>query len=252
MVGKSLAALGIVLLLRYPLSSAFVMGASLAQVGEFSLILAGLAVMLGVLGPDALSLVVASAVISIALNPVMFAGADFATRLIRRLPRLARRLEFEADPMAELPEGARDIEGHVVVIGYGRVGRRIARSLRDDGIDHVVIELNREQMEGLRKQFPHALAGNATDPRVLEQAGAGRAALVVIALPDPVTVRQVARVMADDYPGVDVVLRTHSDDQAESLRRDGFGTVVFGEEKLADAMVDTVMSRLGESGPRGA
>ncbi len=249
MVGKSLAALGIVLLLRYPLSSAFVMGASLAQVGEFSLILAGLGVMLGVLEPDAVSLVVAAAVISIALNPLMFTGADIATSLIRRFPRLARLLEFEADPMAELPEASRSISGHVLLVGYGRVGRRIASGLRVEGIDFVVVELNREQMEGLRKTFPNAIAGNATDPRVLEQAGAGRAALVVIALPDPGVVRQVARTMMDNYPTVDVVLRTHSDEQAASLRSDGFGSVVFGEEKLADAMMESVMRRVGDAGP---
>src|SRR5688500_11864766 len=131
MLGKTLAAVGLVLAFRYPLNTALTVGASLAQIGEFSFILAGLGVGLGLLPLEGQSLILAGALISIAFNPLMFAVAEPARAWITRRSSLARKLERSDDPLAELPMSTdlSRLTGHVVLVGYGRVGRRIADAL---------------------------------------------------------------------------------------------------------------------------
>jgi CPA2 family monovalent cation:H+ antiporter-2 len=135
MVGKSLAAMVLVLAFGYPLSTALVVAASLAQIGEFSFILAGLGVALGVLSPAGMSLVLAGALISIALNPFTFAVVRPVKGWLLRRSALARRLEHRLDLLAELPMSTESkyLAGQVVLVGYGRVGRRIAEALRECG-----------------------------------------------------------------------------------------------------------------------
>src|SRR3990167_2387741 len=129
--GKSLAAFFLVLLFRYPLNTALTVSASLAQIGEFSFILAGLGLSLGLMPAEGQSLVLAGAIISIALNPLVFRAIEPAQAWIRARSKLARLLERPDDPLAELPmtvDPAR-LTGHVLLVGYGRVGRRVAEAL---------------------------------------------------------------------------------------------------------------------------
>ncbi len=244
--GKTLAAMGLVLVLRYPLNTALVVAASLAQIGEFSFILAGLGVSLGLLGAEGQSLVLAGALISIALNPLVFAVVKPLREWIIARSALARRLEQRPDPFAELPvetEG-KYLKGQVVLVGYGRVGRRIAAVLGENGIPFIVAEQNREQVEALRKEGFAAVCGDAAgDPGTLIQAHIVDAAMLVIATPDTVDVRKMAEIARTLNPDIEIIVRTHSEPELELLQSDGIGRVFFGEEELAKGMSQHVLRR---------
>lgn len=244
-VGKSVAALGLVLAFRYPLNTAFTVAASLAQIGEFSFILAGLGLSLGLLPKEGMSLVLAGALISIALNPFLFAAVEPVRRWVLSRSDLARRLEQRDDPYAELPMSTerKYLEGQVVLVGYGRVGQRIARSLDARSIPYVVAEQNRELVEDLRKRGVAAVSGNAAEPAVLIQAHIADAAMLVVATPDPLNVRQMVDTARTLNPGIEIVLRTHSENESQMLRMDGVGTVFYGEEELAKGMTQHVLER---------
>ena len=252
-VGKSIAAMALVLALRYPLNTALTVAASLAQIGEFSFILAGLGVSLGLLPKEGMSLVLAGALISIAINPFVFAAIKPVRQWASRNSALARRLESRDDPYAELPMSTerKYLEGQVVLVGYGRVGRRIAAALDDRGIPYVVTEQNREQVETLRKRGIAAVAGNAADPSALIQAHIADAAMLVIATPDPVGVRRMAEIARKLNPSIEIVLRTHSEDESQLLTKEGIGKVFFGEEELARGMTSHVLERFAPAGAGG-
>lgn len=246
-LGKSLAALALVLAFRYPLNTAITVAASLAQIGEFSFILAGLGVTLGLMPAEGMSLVLAAALISIALNPLIFASAKPIQRWVLARSEFARRLESRDDPFAELPMSTerRYLAGQVVLVGYGRVGRRIAQALEDNSIPYVVAEQNRELVEDLRKQGKAAVSGNAADPAVLIQAHIADAALLVVATPDPLNVRQMVDTARTLNPKIEIVLRTHSEEESLMLRKEEMGKVFFGEEELAKGMTSYVVDRFG-------
>ncbi|MYZ51645.1 YbaL family putative K(+) efflux transporter [Malikia spinosa] len=251
--GKSLAAFGLVLALRYPLNTALTVSASLAQIGEFSFILAGLGLSLGLLPAEGMSLVLAGALISIALNPLLFAAVEPLRRWILQRSALARQLEQRTDPYAELPTSTerKYLQGQVVLVGYGRVGKRIAEALEASGIPHVVVEQNRELVEDLRQQGKVAVSGNAADPVVLVQAHVAEAAMLVVATPDLFNLRQMAETARTLNPGIEIVLRTHSEDESVLLCKDGIGKVFFGEEELAKGMTHHVLERLGAQASPG-
>lgn len=244
-VGKTLAAMALVILFRYPLATALTVAVSLAQIGEFSFILAGLGMALGLLPAEGMSLVLAGALISIALNPFLFAAVAPLQRWLLARSALARRLDSREDPFAALPMSTerKYLEGQVVLVGYGRVGKRIGQALEERGIPYVVAEQNRELVEDLRKQGIAAVSGNATDPSVLIQAHIKDASLLVVATPDPLNVRQMVDTARTLNPGIEIVLRTHSEDESQLLRRENLGTVFFGEEELARGMTSHVLQR---------
>lgn len=244
-IGKSLAAMGLVLAFRYPLNTALTIAASLAQIGEFSFILAGLGMTLGILPAAGMSLILAGAFISIALNPLVFSAIKPLRLWALKHSRLARNLESRSDPFAELPMSTerKYLEGQVVLVGYGRVGRRIAEALTERGIPYVVAEQNREVVEKLRKSGIPAVSGNAADPSVLIQAHITNAALLVIATPDAMDVRKMAEIATTLQPGIEIVVRTHSEEESKLLHKDGIGTVFFGEEELAKGMTKHVLER---------
>ena len=158
-----------VLAFRYPLNTALTVSASLAQIGEFSFILAALGVSLGLLPVEAQSLILAGAFISITLNPFGIPGNRTGAGLDTLPLQLARILERSDDPLAELPMTVASsyVTSHVVLVGYGRVGRSIGEALAEQGLSFVVAEQNRELVEGLRKRGIHAVAGDAAEPAVL-------------------------------------------------------------------------------------
>ncbi|NKE64700.1 Kef family K(+) transporter [Ramlibacter sp. RBP-2] len=244
-VGKSIAAAGLVLAFRYPLNTALTVAASLGQIGEFSFILAGMGLSLGLLPQEGMSLVLAGALISIALNPLVFRAIRPFSDWVLRRSALARQLESRDDPFAELPTSTerKYLEGQVVLVGYGRVGRRITQALRERDIPYVVAERNRELVEDLRGQGVAAVSGDAADAAVLIQAHIADAAMLVIATPDTLGVRKMAETARQLNPGIEVVVRTHNEDESALLRRDRVGTVFFGEEELAKGMTAHVLRR---------
>jgi CPA2 family monovalent cation:H+ antiporter-2 len=246
MFGKTVAAIGLVLLLRYPLNTALIVGASLAQIGEFSFILAGLGVQYGLLPEEGRSLILAGALISIALNPAVFAAIGPAQRWIRERSELARKLERRADPLAELPTSvdASLLTGHVAIVGYGRVGKRIAAALRQENVPFTIAEQNRDIVERLREEGAHAVSGDASEPAVLIQAHVARAAMLVIATDDTIGVRKMIDIARKLNPAIQIVLRTHSDEEATMFRQERAGEVFMGEHELAKAMTQHVLAKM--------
>jgi CPA2 family monovalent cation:H+ antiporter-2 len=251
MLGKTVAAIALVLLFRYPLNTALTVGASLAQIGEFSFILAGMGVALGLMPTEGQSLVLAGALISIAANSALFTVVEPVRRWILARSALARKLEQRDDPLAELPMSTdpKLLSKQVVLVGYGRVGRRIAQALRGQHIPYVVAEQNREIVDALRKEGIAAVSGDAQTPEVLVQAHVARAAMLVIAIPDTVDVRRMVEVARTLNPALQVVLRTHSDEEAELLRKESMGTVFQGEQELARGMAEHILRQLGAGRP---
>ncbi len=243
--GKSLAAFILVMLFRYPLNTALTVSASLAQIGEFSFILAGLGVSLGVLPVQGQNLILAGAIISIALNSMVFKLIQPLQTWLRSRSQFARELEHRDDPLAELPAtvASEHLAGHVIVVGYGRVGRHIAESLRADGQTVVVAEQNRELVEQLRKQGLHAVAGDASEPAVLIQAHVARAGMLVISLPDSFHARQMIETALTLNPAIETVVRTASEEEAALLQKERAGKVFVGKTELALNMTSYILSR---------
>jgi CPA2 family monovalent cation:H+ antiporter-2 len=244
-IGKSLAAFFLVLLFRYPLNTALTVSASLAQIGEFSFILAGLGVSLGVLPTAGQNLILAGAIISIALNPLVFQAIEPAQTWIRARSKLAQALERPDDPLAALPMTVdlNRLAGQVVLVGYGRVGRRIGEALMARGIPFVVAEENREIVEKLRANDIPAVSGDASDPAVLIQAHIHRARVLVIATPDTLNARRMIETARTVNPRVEIIVRTHSEEEAALLEKENAGTVFFGEHELARSMIHHVLER---------
>ena len=250
MLGKTLAALAIVLAFRYPLNTALTVAASLAQIGEFSFILAGLGQALGLMSVEAMNYVLAGALFSIALNPLMFSVIDPLRRWALNNSAFARELEQRGDPYAELPMTTerKYLEKQVVLVGYGRVGQRIAEALSNREIPFVVAEQNRELVERLRERGIPSVSGDAADPSVLIQAHIADADTLVVTLPDPINVRQMVETARTLNPDIEILLRTHSEAESELLRKDKLGTVFFGEEELAKGMTKHLLSRYAQQG----
>ncbi len=244
-VGKSVAAMLLVLMLRYPLNTVLIVAASLGQIGEFSFILAGLGLSLGLMPAEGMSLVLAGALISIAFNPIAFAVIVPFKNWMLKHSALARKYENRDDPFAELPMTTerKFLEGQVVLVGYGHVGQRIAKALDEQDIPYIIAEQNREVVQDLRKQGINAVSGDATEPSVLIQAHITDAGMLVIATPDPLNVRQMIDTARTLNPDIEIVLRTRSEDETKLLRKDNMGTVFFGEEELAKSMTLHILDR---------
>lgn len=242
-IGKSLAAGLLVLMLRYTIKTALTVSASLAQIGEFSFILAGLGVSLGLLLKEGQSLILAGALISIALNPLLFSTVDAIQKWLSKNPRLTQRLEPAQNPLKEFPAAteAKYLSNQVVLVGWGRVGKLIARSLAEQGIPFVVAEENREFVQKLRDNNIPAVWGDATEPEVLVQSHIKHAKALVIATPETVHVRKMAEIARQLNPTIKIVVRSHNMEEAKLIQQEGAVTVFVGETELANSMLAHVL-----------
>lgn len=252
--GKSIVAALIVLSFRYPLNTALTVSASLAQIGEFSFILMALGRQLGLLPSEGQSLILAAAMISIAVNPLVFHAIEPVRKWLRAQSERARQLEARSDPLAQLPMEITPerMTDHVVIVGYGRVGRRIGEALLARGVTFVVAEQNREIVERLRAAGLLAVSGDAADPAVLIQAHVARAKALVIATPDAARARTMLDTARRLNPRIETVVRTHSDSDADLLRREKVDGVFMGEQELARGMATHLLERLDSAVPQGA
>lgn len=252
-IGKSLAAFALVLLFRYPLNTALTVSAGLAQIGEFSFILAGMGISLKLLPAESQSLILAGAIISIAVNPLLFRFIEPAQVWIRARSKLAQALERPNDPLAVLPVTVEltRLTGQVVLVGYGRVGRRIGAALIANGTPFVVAEQNREIVEELRASDTPAVCGDAADPAVLIQAHIHRARMLVITPTDPVKIRQMIETARTVNPRAEALLCAESEEEAALLKRENLGEVYLGEQELARSMIKDLLDRYaGATGDR--
>ena len=230
--GKSVAALLIVLAFRYPLRAALTVSAALAQIGEFSFILAALGVSMGLLEPEAQSLILAGALLSITLNPAVFATIGPVERFVRSRPGLSAvltRWQRLPDEVVA-PVTLRD---HVVLAGYGRVGHAIAARLRAQNVPFVVIEQNREALKDLEGSDVPFVFGDATNKEILARARPENARLLILATPDVLHAKRVLELVREVNPKIDSAVRTHSEEELAFVRRMDVGIALMGEQELA-------------------
>ncbi len=249
-VGKSLACIFLVLALRYPLNTALTVSASLAQIGEFSFILAGLGVSLKLLPLEGQSLILAGALISIILNPLVFASLNPLQEWIWSHAKLSQILKRLANPLAADPPATSDnryLAGQVVLVGYGSVGRRIGEVLTERGIPYIVVEQNAEIAKGLWEKGVASVSGDACDPAVLIQAHIAGASMLVVATPDTFNVQQITRDARILNPDIETIVCTHSKEQAGMFDQEAAGKIFSGEDELAKGMSQYVLERYGKS-----
>ena len=246
MVGKTIAAMALVLFFRYPINTALTVGASLAQIGEFSFILATLGVSLKLLSLEGQNLILAGALISITLNSFVFSVIEPVQRWIRERSHLARLLERSGDPLAMLPdEVSQDyLRDQVVIVGHGEVGRRITKQLMAEDIKVVIAEENREIVENLREKGIAAVSGMATDPGVLIQAHIQHARLLVLSPMDILDIHKIVDIAKTLNPEIQVLVCAESKEEAEVIRRDQIGEVYFAKEEMAKNMSNHILNQI--------
>ncbi|WP_420001498.1 cation:proton antiporter [Acinetobacter sp. LF10] len=246
MIGKTLAAMALVLFFRYPINTALTVGASLAQIGEFSFILATLGLSLGLLTLDAQNLILAGALFSITLNSFVFSAIEPAQRWIRERSHLARLLERSSDPLAMLPDEVDQayLRDQVVIIGYGGVGRRISENLMQQNIKVVIAEENREIVEKLRAQGMAAVSGEATEPYVLIQAHIQHARLLVISPMDILDIHRIVDIAKQLNPEIQVLICAESKEEAAVIRDENIGEVFYAKEEMAKNMSHHILNQI--------
>ena len=249
LVATPLAAFGIVALLGQQPRVGLTVAAGVAQIGEFSFILATSAYALGIFPADGIQLVVSAAIVSITVNPFLFAAIDPLARRIANRPRLAAMVGARATELSSLPESEEPpLRSHAVVIGSGRVGRLVIGALDRRGFPFVVISSERHDVQRLRDQGYPALFGDASNIEVLKHAHLETARVLVVAIPDEHASGLVVHHARDINPGIALVVRTHSTSQMATLGAIG-GNVqpIQGELELGVQMARYALRRFGVS-----
>src|SRR5690606_8227677 len=239
--GKSAAAYGIVRAFGHPGATALTISASLAQIGEFSFILAGLGVSLAILPTEGRDLVLAGSLISICANPLIFNLLDGL-----QARRDAREAEAAAagGPAPAPPTPAPPIpgEGHAVLVGYGRVGGEIARLLRERNVPLVVIDDDADLIQSARDAAIPAIRGNAAAARVLDEAQPAGALLAILAIPQALEAGEVVARLRAANPGMTILARAHSNAEVKHLLSRGADGAVLAEKELAHSMAEMALS----------
>ena len=238
LVGKSIAAFGIVRAFGYSTATALTISASLAQIGEFSFILAGLGVGLALLPEEGRDLILVGAIISILLNPLLFNAIDRMLHKKEPADQSAATAE-ESDTPRESVRPA-TLTNHVVLVGHGRVGSAISDVLAEKKVPFFVIEDNDDAVAALKERGMDALSGNAADPEVIKAANLGAARCLFVAIPDAFEGGQVVQQARDINPALTIIARAHSDAEIEHLKKHGATLVIMGEHEIAKAMVELV------------
>lgn len=246
-VGKSLAALVIVRSFKYPLSTALTIAASLAQIGEFSFILATLGISLGLLSSNGRDLILGGAILSILINPLLFVGLE------RLKPWLKRR--EEGDVEAGMAPDREDRQApvlpqhsHAVLVGFGRVGHMAADALRRQNLPFVVIEDHIDSVEILSTTGTPAIYGNAAAPGMLDAAHIAGARYLLIAIPDMLEAGQIIEHALKINPNLHVVAHAQSVAESEHLEKRGARDVIVGEQEIANCMVAKVTAGASNRG----
>ncbi|KAB2850847.1 MAG: cation:proton antiport protein, partial [Sphingopyxis terrae] len=229
-VGKSLAAFAIVRAFGHSTQTALTISVSLAQIGEFSFILAGLGVGLKVMPDMARDLILAGSILSILFNPIFF------TLVVRRVR--AEHMPDIAEEAAALPAAE---PSRTVLIGFGRVGSHIGSLLCSRGEALVVIEDQKDMAAAARAAGATVIVGDATKESVLRQAQIDTAATLLIAIPEGVEAGAIVRRARAINPRLVIVARAHSDEEVGDLVRRGADHVVMAERETATRMAERAM-----------
>jgi CPA2 family monovalent cation:H+ antiporter-2 len=229
-LGKSAAAFLIVRLFGHPKSTAFTIAASLAQIGEFSFILASLGVGLKLLPEQGRDFILAGALLSIVVNPMIFTA----------LARWQKRRKMQTQDASADPESA--LKNHAIVIGYGRVGKHLAKLLQDRGVELIVVDSNGELVEQARDNGMTAIRGNAASAELLNELSVATATHALIAIPNAYAAGEIIARLRSANPGISILARAHSDSAARHFFERGADGAVLAERELAHSMAEMVLN----------
>ncbi|MBZ5711455.1 YbaL family putative K(+) efflux transporter [Nannocystis pusilla] len=229
-IGKSVAALALVLAFRHPLSTALTISVSLAQIGEFSFILAGLGLELGLLPEMGRDLILAGAILSIICNPLLFAALDRWSRHHDTGDGEKRAIVASGPPA---PAGL-----YVLVIGYGRVGSAIAQILRERAVPLLVLDNDPDLVDRAQAQGIPAICGNAANPRVLAETNPAQVRLALLAIPQPLEAGEIVARLREAKPDMTIIARGHSDAEVQHLLQHGADGAVMAERVMALRMAE--------------
>jgi CPA2 family monovalent cation:H+ antiporter-2 len=247
-VARLLMTFTILLLFGRPVRSALLIGGSLAQIGEFSFIIAGLGISLGLMPEEGRSLILAGAILSITINPLVLRAMTGVQQWIENRPALLAQLERGEKIDHYTSENAvQTLSDHVVLIGYGRVGRRIGDALVSAHIPFLVVERDRVTVEALRKRYVPAIYGDAARPGILDHVQLETARLLVIASPDPYHARRVIEIAKQIKPDIEITARSHSEKMQSYLEKLGVTRAFMGERELALSMAHHTLMRMGRT-----
>ena len=243
MIGKSLTAFCLVHFLRYPLHTSRNVGAALAQIGEFSFILAAQGIALGMTDQKMLSMVVASAILSIALNPLMFAMIPYVRRFSVRYFAWARAAAMLTDPYSVLPKetSRRMLMGQTILVGSGSVTRSVAKRLATDDVPFVCISEDKSFAEELREQKHAVISGDAADPMVLVQGHIVTAAQLMVIDIDPVKTLKIVEMAKQLNPELNIMARAGSRDEVEHLKQEGIANVYLDSESVSEVLTGNIL-----------
>ncbi|MER8900950.1 YbaL family putative K(+) efflux transporter [Mesorhizobium sp. M0772] len=258
-IGKSLAAFVIVIAFRYPLGTALMISASLAQIGEFSFILAELGVGLKLLPEQGRDLILAGAILSILVNPLMFLALDWMKPWLDARAAKAAPPE-EAKPVgpatqpgqvASVAAAAKEngppprttLSGHTILIGYGRVGSLVGAALKQASLPFLVIEDADKTLARLRDDGVEIVSGNAANGGVFAAANPQGAKRLILAIPNAFEAGQIVLRARAANPGINVIARAHSDAEVEHLKGLGADAVIMGEREIARGIVQEVLEQ---------
>lgn len=247
MVGKALVSIVIVLLWRYPLKTSLVVSAGLAQIGEFSFILAGLGVSSGLLPEEGRDLILAGALISISLNPACFHANRIIYNWVSEHFPHSRFVMSDADDLAHLRSDEREsLKDLVILVGHGRVGKHISDNITSARIELVVIDANRDRVEQMREKGLHAIAGDATLEETLAEAAIDKAVAIMVAVPNPYEARRIVEAARLLKPAIKVLVRAHNDEEMDYFARQKVDLSVMGPREVGRRMVEFVSEHLGQ------
>lgn len=241
-IGKALLSLLLGFLFRWPIRTTLVLAAGLSQIGEFSFILGQEGMGLGLLDRDQYSLILAGALISITLNAPLFRLINPVEKWLQRFPTLWKLLDRHIPVPLPVEEG---IENHVVIVGYGRVGRHIVNLLGQMGIPHLVVDADAERIEELSRQSIPSLYGDAANSEVLAHAGLGRARALVVAGPDEDASELVVAAAHDMAPELPIIARAATESGTKQLTQLGAQDVIHPELEGGLEIVRHTLLQLG-------
>jgi CPA2 family monovalent cation:H+ antiporter-2 len=239
-LGKSVAAYTVVRLFGHSRATSLTIAGSLAQIGEFSFILAGLATRLALFPPGGRDLIVAGAIISILMNPLIFATLDYLLTKKERARSEAVEAAEEPEIPTRHPIHPTSLTGHVVLIGHGRVGSFISSVLGQGHTPLFVIEDDDDAVKELHDRGIEAVSGNAADPELIAGANLRAARCLLVAIPDAFEGGQVVEQARAINPSLPIIARAHSEAEIEHLKKHGATMVVMGEHEIAKAMLKEI------------
>ena len=244
-LGNSFCGFIVARVFREPLQTQLTLSVGLAQIGEFSFILAALGVSLGLLSEDARNLILAAALLSIIVNPMFFVLLDRWSARHEAQNRVASESSLRAEEEDLLPDRALiPAANHIILIGYGRVGSRVGPVLQQHGTPLVLIDSNRDHCIDARAAGIPCIYGNALSEGVLKDANIGTARALLLAISQALEAGPIIRLARESNPGIAILARAHSDEEVAYLHKVGVDATIMGESEIARSMCDSVESLL--------